>query len=719
MRNSSTHDITEAAQSVHAPNATPNLSPALAQLHANFPAPLRFNNRELSWLEFNERVLEEACDAAVPLLERIKFLAIFASNLDEFFMVRVATVQRQIEAGVTKPGPEGLTPSEVMALIKEKVQHAHESIGACFRGQLMPELEKAGIILIDERTATKQQVEFASKYFHKHVKPLLTPLALDPTHPFPQLENKALYFCVELGHRKKSKMKMKLRLALVPIPSQTLGRFVPLPAEGDKHFVIRLDDIIRLNLHEIFPNENTLGCYALKVVRDAELEIVADEAQDLLETIAESLEQRKRGPATRFLYDPEMPLRVLEMFVKRLKLDPSKIFPGARYHSFSDFMQFPGFEAPHLQNPPMPPLPVGVCERSANMFSVMRQQDVMVHHPYQKFDYVVRFLEEAADDPEVKAIKMTLYRVSSKSPVAKALGRAAKHGKKVFVLVELQARFDEETNINWARKLEKEGVHVMYGVPGLKTHAKLALVVRKEEEGVRRYCHLATGNYNDRTAQIYGDLGLFTTHERICAEVAQVFDLITGYAKPPGFEHLLVAPQHMREEFLKRIRREAENALHGKRAGIIAKMNSLVDPEMIDALYLASQAGVPIQLIVRGICCLRPGVAGLSENIKVLSIIDRFLEHARVYIFENDGRPEYLLASADWMPRNLNTRVEVGFPILAPEWQQYVREIITTQLADNVKARVLNADSTNVRHRTEGREMRAQVELYEMAKRWA
>lgn len=715
MRNSKAQGFSQ----LTAAQTRPTASPAMAALHANFPLSARFNNRELSWLDFNARVLEEARDESVPLLERIKFLAIFASNLDEFFMVRAATVQRQIEAGVTKPGPEGLTPVEVMARINAKVHEAHESIGACFRGQLVPALERAGITLIDDRTATKQQVEFASKYFHKHVKPLLTPLALDASHPFPQLENKALYFCVELGRRKKSKSKMKLRLALVPIPAQTLGRFVTLPSEGDKHFVMRLDDVIRLHLHEIFPQENTLGCYSIKVVRDAELEIVEDEAQDLLETIAESLEQRKRGPATRFLYDPEMPPRVLEMFVQQLKLEPSRIFPGARYHSFSDFMQFPGFEVAHLQNPPMPPLPVAVLEKSEDIFATMRQQDVLLHHPYQRFDYVVNFLEAAAEDENVKAIKMTLYRTSSKSPVAKALAQAAKHGKKVFVLVELKARFDEETNINWARKLEKEGVHVMYGVPRLKTHAKLGLVVRKEEGGVRRYCHLSTGNYNDRTAQIYGDLGLLTARDEICGEVAQVFDLLTGYAAPATFKHLLVAPQHMRNEFIQRIRREADHARAGKRSGIIAKMNSLVDTEMIDELYLASQAGVPIQLIIRGICCLKPGVTSLSENIKVISIIDRFLEHARVYVFENDGSPEYILASADWMPRNLNSRVETGFPILDPSLQQHVREMINMQLADNVKARVLHADGTNTRPRVEGSTRRTQEELYEMAKRWA
>jgi polyphosphate kinase len=688
-------------------------------LETRFPPHQRFNNRELSWLAFNDRVLEEALDPGVPILERVKFLAICASNLDEFFMVRVATVRRQIEAGVVTSGSDGLTPAEVMAQIIAKVQQAQESIGRCFREQLVPALNAAGIFLVDENTATGKQVASAGKYFLKNVKPLITPLAIDSTHPFPRLDNKALYFCVELAHRKKSKAKLKLRIALVPIPSQVLGRFVLLPSEDGKKYLIWLDELIRLNLQEIFPDETVLGCHAVKVVRDAELEFIEDEALDLLETIAESLQQRQKGPATRFLYDPAMPPRVLEMFVSQLELDSNALFPGARYHSFADFMQFPGFEVPALQNPPMPPLPVAALEKNPDIFAAIRQQDILLHHPYQKFDYVVRLLEEATDDPDAVAIKITLYRISKKSPIARALGRAAKQGKQVTAIVELKARFDEETNISWARKMEKDGVHVIYGMPRLKIHSKLAMVVRKETEGIRRYCHLSTGNYNDRTSQIYGDLGLFTCREEIAGEVASVFDMLTGYAEPKAFKHLLVAPNNLREEFVRRIQREAENAQAGRRAGIIAKMNSLVDTEMIDELYLAGMAGVPIRLIVRGICCLKPGVPGLSENLSALSIIDRFLEHARIYIFENAGQPEYFLASADWMPRNLDRRVEVAFPVLEAELQKQVREILDIQLADNVKARVLNPDCTNIRRQVTGTPLRSQEALYEMAKRYA
>lgn len=685
---------------------------------ATLPAPARMNNRDLSWLEFNERVLEEARDESVPILERLKFLAIFASNLDEFFMVRVATIRRQIEAGVTAPGPDGLTPAQVMAAITERVHQAHERMGQCFRDQIMPELIRAGIILVDEQSANAKQVAFAGKYFQTNVKPLLTPLTIDYTHPFPSLHNKTLYFCVELAHRKKSKKKLSLRLALVLIPSQALGRFVQLPSDNDKKYLIRLDDIIRLNLNEIFPGEQVLGCYAVKVVRDAELDFVEEEADDLLATIEKSLIQRRKAPATRFLYDPAMPQRMLATFVHELKLSPSNLFPGGRYHSFSDFMQFPGFSAPHLQYPPLPPLPVAVLERTRDLFAVIRRREVLLHHPYQRFTYVEKFLKRAADDPNVVSIKITLYRISAKSEIARALARAAKKGKHVTAIVEIKARFDEEVNISWAKKLEKHGVHVIYGVPRLKTHCKLAMVARKEAGAIRLYCHLSTGNYNDKTAQIYGDLGMLTAREEITQEVATVFDMLTGDLTPRPFKYLLVAPHYLRSAFVSRIRREAENARAGKKAGIIAKMNALVDADMINELYAASAAGVPIRLLVRGICSLKPGVPGLSDNISAISIIDRFLEHARVYIFENDGNREYFLSSGDWMTRNLDRRVEVAFPVLDPELQQQVQDIIDLQLADNVKARVLLPDGTNFRRKIEGKPVRSQEALYEYTQRF-
>jgi polyphosphate kinase len=675
----------------------------------------RFLNRELSWLAFNDRVLAEANDPAVPILERVKFLAIYASNLDEFFMVRVAALRRQIQAGIDKPGPDGLAPAEAMQRIVERVKQSHENIGRCFREKILPDLEAAGIFLLDEKSVNAEQRAHLVKYFNKSLRPVMTPLAIDPAHPFPRLENKALYFCVELARKKKPANKPRARLVLLHIPTSLFGRFARLPsADGALQF-IRLDDVIRLNLAPLFPGDIVMGCYQIKVIRDAELEF-DEEAPDLLESIAKTLEQRRIAPATRFLYDAEMPQRVIDMFCKQLKLSPDNLFPGARYHSFSDFFQFPGVDIPRLQYPPMPPQPIPALEKSASLFAAIQERDHLLHHPYQKFDYVIRLLEEAASDPEVMAIKMTLYRVSPKSLVAEALARAAKNGKQVTVLVELKARFDEEANIRWSRKLKDAGAHVIFGLQGLKTHCKLCLIVRREGSALHRYCHLSTGNYNDRTAQFYGDLGLLTCRETICREVEGVFNLLTGYAAPESYTHLLVAPEHLRHGVIARIRREAENAKIGKPAAIIAKMNSLVDTEIIDELYLASRAGVRIQLIIRGICCLRPGVPGLSENIRVISILDRFLEHARIFIFENAGQREYFLSSADWMSRNLDRRVEVAFPIYDPAIQQQIQEMIDTQLNDNVKARVLLADNTCVMNRAGQPPLRAQEAHYEVVK---
>jgi polyphosphate kinase len=676
----------------------------------------RFLNRELSWLAFNDRVLAEANDPTVPLLERVKFLAIYASNLDEFFMVRVAALRRQIEADIDTPGPDGLAPTAAMQLIVARVHQSHENIGCCFREKILPDLEAAGIFLLDEQSATAAQRAYLVKYFNKSIKPVMTPLAVDPAHPFPRLENKALYFCVELARKKKPANKPRARLVLLHLPTNLFGRFVRIPSTDGTLPFIRLDDVIRLNLAPLFPGDIVLGCYQIKVIRDAGLEF-DEEAPDLLESIAQSLEQRRIAPATRFLYDAAMPPRVLDMFCQQLKLKPENMFAGARYHSFADFFQFPGVDIPRLQYAPMPAQPMPALEKSESLFAAMRERDYLLHHPYQKFDYLIRLLDEAANDPETVSIKMTLYRVSPKSQVTEALACAAKKGKQVTVLVELKARFDEEANIRWSRKLRDAGAHVIFGLPGLKTHCKLGLIVRREGSALRRYCHLSTGNYNDRTAQFYSDLGLLTCRETICGEVEGVFNLLTSYAAPERYEHLLVAPEHLRHGVIERIRREAANAKAGKPAAIIAKMNALVDPQIIDELYLASHAGAGIQLIIRGICCLRPGVPGLSENIRVISILDRFLEHARVYIFENGGQREYFLASADWMPRNLDRRIEVAFPIYDPSLQQQVQEIIDTQLNDNMKARVLRADNTCVINHNDKPPLRAQMAHYEVARR--
>ena len=689
------------------------------ELHDRFSVSARLLNRELSWLNFNYRVLEEALDQDVPLLERLKFLAIFASNLDEFFMVRVAFVRRQIDAGITKRGPEGWRPEELIEEIVARVHEAHENIGRCYRNSLLPALAAHGVTVVTDETATAEQREFVRHHYNTNLHPLITPLALDPTHPFLHMETGALYFCIELHSLGPPRNKKSTpRLVLLRLPTNAVSRFVQLPSTDGMTPVMMIDDVIRLSLGELFPDEEIRGCYETKIVRDSELDLDDVGSVDLLKSIEEGLERRKKGAATRFLYDPVTPAHILERFVRQLKLSRRQMFLGARYHSFADMMQLPSIiRRPDLQYEPMPPLTIRVLEDAHALVDVIRSRDILLHHPYQSFSYVNRFFEEAANDPKTVAIKSTLYRVSNESHVATSLARAARNGKQVTVLVELKARFDEERNIAWARTLEAAGAHVIYGVKKLKTHCKMSLVVRTEGNELRRYCHLSTGNYNDRTARMYSDIGLLTAHPEITADVANVFNRITGDAHVREYTRLIVAPEFYRKKFVKRIRREADHARAGHPSGIIAKMNALVDPQVIDELYLASLAGVPISLIVRGICCLRPGVPGLSENIEVISIIDRFLEHARIYRFENGGSPELFLASGDWMPRNLDGRIEVAYPILDPAVQSQVNEIMKLQLSDTVKARILHADGTHHRRTGESR-LRSQVEMYELAKRF-
>lgn len=680
----------------------------LKLLRKRFTRRARFINRELSWLDFNERVLDEARDASVPVLERLKFLAIVASNLDEFFMVRVALVRRQIEAGLDTPGNDGLRPSQIMTRIVRRVHRMHESIGDCFRNQIIPVLEENGIHIISDADLSGAREEDARHYFISTIQPLLEPIMLDE-HPFPELENGALYFCVEFSPgsgRKKS-------LALLRLPTNPLGRFVRLPSSDGRTDVIMIDDIVRFCLPEIFPQQRLRGCYEIKIVRDSDLELDEVGSADLLSSILEGLQRRKRGPATRLLYDPATPPRILRYLESELNLQKRHSFVGARNHSFSDFMQVPSVvDRPDLLYPPMPPLPVKALESTEPFFQVIRDGDILLQHPFQSFSPVIRFFEHAANDPHVTEISATLYRVSSDSAIARALARAATNGKRVRVLIELKARFDEERNIGWARSLQSAGAEVVYGVKGLKTHCKLALVVREEAEGRRFYSHLSTGNYNDRTARIYSDFGLLTANDTICREVAAVLELVLGGGGVSSYASLLVAPHAMRKEFVRRIRREAGHARMGKQAGIIAKMNSLVDTDMIDELYAASRAGVRIQLIVRGISCLRPGIPGLSETIEVSSIIDRFLEHARVYRFENDGDPELFLASADWMPRNLNSRVETAFPVLDRRIMAEIDGVLQMQLTDTVKARLLRPDGTCEKRTGEDRGP-AQMRQYE------
>ena len=673
-------------------------------------------NRELSWLEFNRRVLEEAQDPTVPLLERVKFLAIFSSNLDEFFMVRVAGLKRHAGAGEPAPGPDGLTARETLAAISERV---HELVGAqhrCFLDEIQPLLAAEGVRILRPEDLDAEQRRFLDQYFRRALLPVLTPLAIDPGHPFPHLANRSL--CLVASIRPvTSSLLPHTSLAVVHIPGLVVPRFVALPAAPGQYAFVLLEDVIRLHLPLLYNGYEVISCHAIRVTRDAEFEVKRGRADDLLTSIEAGLRERRMGDAVRLQCEAGLPEEVRAALVDELELSAEDLYHGEGFTAFSDLFQlYAAVNLPRLKDQPLPPHPVPGFESAPDVWSAIRAGDILAHHPYQSFDAVTRFVSEAARDPKVLAIKMTLYRVSPTSPIAQALTVAAENGKEVAVLVELRARFDEEANIHWARALEEVGAHVVYGIAGFKTHCKACLVVRQEADGMRRYCHLATGNYNIRTSGVYGDLGLFTAHDEIGADVTELFNMLTGYTRPRALRHLIVAPAGLRDGLVARIRREAEHARARGAGHIVAKMNSLADRALIDELYRASQAGVRIDLIVRGICCLRPGVPGLSDGIRVISIVDRYLEHARVFVFDNAGEPEYLLASSDWMPRNLDYRVETAFPILDRQLQRRIRDILDTQLADTVKARLILADGRSSRV-TPGDEppLRSQERLYAMA----
>jgi polyphosphate kinase len=675
----------------------------------------RFLNRELSWLEFNRRVLAEAQDPTVPLLERLKFLAIFSSNLDEFFMVRMAGLKRQLRAGDQTVGPDGMNPAQAIAAVSTRVHELTTLQHRVFFEEIQPLLAAEGVHILRPKDITEAQHRFLDEYFRRTLLPVLTPLAVDPGHPFPYLGNRSLWVLASIRRLASSSLPTT-PMAVVHIPRQVVPRFVTLPDAPGKHSFMLLEDVIRLHLPRLYHGYEILSSHAIRVTRDAELQLPRGRAEDLLTTIEESLHDRLLGSAVRLQYDMDLPAPVLAILLEELELQPEDLYEGQGFTTFTDLIQlYTALDIPRLRDRPQPPLPVRAFEGGPDVWSVIRQGDVLVHHPYQSFDAVTKFVREAAVDPKVLAIKMTLYRVSPASPIALALTSAVQHGKEVAVLVELRARFDEEANIRWARALEEVGAHVVYGLVGYKTHCKACLVVRQEGDDIRRYCHLSTGNYNIQTASVYSDLGLFTCRESFGEDLTELFNLLTGYTEPHEFNHLLVAPTDLRDGLVDRIRREADHARAGRRARLISKMNSLVDVRVIEELYAASHAGVEIDLIVRGICCLRPGVPGLSDRIRVLSIVDRYLEHARIFYFENNGEPEYWLSSGDWMPRNLDHRVEVAFPVLEPALQAQLREILDVQLADRVKARRLLPGGTTERIRPDrGEVIRAQERLYEL-----
>ncbi len=675
-------------------------------------------NRELSWLEFNSRVLEEAKDPGVPLLERLRFLAIFSSNLDEFFMVRVAGVWRQVDAGVTTPGPDGLAPREVIRAVSRR---AHELVAEQHRlmlDELLPALASEGIHLKRRGQWSAEQETWLRKWFLANALPVITPIAIDPAHPFPHIANRALCLMLELEPHDDEDDLAPAETCILHIPAAVLPRFLALPAPDGEVHVALLEDAIRQHLDLLFRQAAVLRAGAIRVSRDAELDLDEDRPDDLLRTIEVAVRNRRLGAAIRLQYEPEVSAEQLNRIKRELELDPDDLYEATGFTAFADLGQLYGMlDRPDLKFRPWTPTHVARFSRSRDVFAAIDKGDVLVHHPYQTFDHVVRFLDAAASDPDVLAIKITLYRMSRDSRIAQALVNAAQNGKSVAALVELRARFNEESNIAWAKRLENAGAHVVYGVTGYKTHAKAALVVRKTPHGLRRYVHLATGNYNESNAQTYADFSLFTAREGIGEDVTWLFNLLTGYARPDIFGELLVAPMHLRNELVRRIRREVENAEAGRPARIVVKLNSLVDPELIGELYAASKAGVPIQLIIRGVCCLRPGVKGLSETISAVRIVDRFLEHVRLFRFENGGEPEVWLSSADWMPRNLGGRIEVAFPIQDARLRRELDGYLALQLSDNVKASRLLADGSNERVPTVGEPVRSQDVLMRKARR--
>jgi polyphosphate kinase len=669
----------------------------------------KFLNRELSWLAFNYRVLQEAKDQTVPLLERIKFMAIFSSNLDEYFKVRVATLRRLIK--LKKKTREKLKedPAQELDHILEEVDRQQHELGEIFRNQILPELRQEKIHLVTEKELSADQQAFVAGYFQEHLQPLLTPVDLSDglSHVF--LKDQVVYMGVQLLKPRAPHLPQEA-YALLELPVKKHGsRFVKLPNQGEDRYVMFLDDVIRFALTDLFPDYASAHAYAVKISRDAELDIEEEVSGNLMAKIERSLKKRETGYPARLLYDPATPSGLLHIIQEKTGITSDELLPGSKYHNFRDFFGFPDFDLPALKYEPQPPLPHPQLRFHKSILEAVHHQDFLLHYPYQSYEYVVRFFEEAAADPAVGTISATLYRVASKSRIAKALVKAAKKGKLVTVVVELQARFDEESNIYWARKLEQAGATVIYGIPEHKVHTKLALVTRKEGRRTTTYAYLSTGNFNEVTSLIYADHALFTSDTRITKDVEKVFQFFADRLPNKRFRHLLVAPFNMRDRFVEFINEEIRNARKGLPAYIILKMNALQDEKMILKLYEASKAGVRVELLVRGICCLVPGVRGLSENITVRGIVDRYLEHARVYIFCNNNQEKLYVASADWMTRNLSRRIEAAFPLLDERLRQEVRDIIDLQRQDNVKAR--NSRNVYIR-RSHEPEVRSQYATY-------
>jgi polyphosphate kinase len=677
--------------------------------------PELFLNREVSWLEFNGRVLEEAVDPSNLLLERLKFATIVASNLDEFFMVRVAALQSAMQEGDMSPDPAGMTPSQQLRHISLRAHDMVDKLYATVSGEILPALGERGIRILPVGSLEDSHRTLLRRQFTDEVLPALTPLAIDSSRPFPMLSGLSLNLAVLLA---PAEGEDGPRLGVVQVPARLPRLVRPLGTDGSIY--VLLEEVIRAELQALFQGQTILESAAFRASRDSELDLDDEGGRDFLQVVEEEVRNRRRGRVVRLEVDAAVSDTLLGVLTERVQVSPQDVY---RVKGPLDIRAlFPLVELPTLEDlrdAPLKPLATLDPEERDGLFSLLEQRDVLLHHPYESFDPVVALVENAARDPDVLAIKQTLYRTSGDSPVVRALAQAAEQGKQVTVLVELMARFDEQSNIRWARSLEEAGAHVIYGIRGYKTHSKICLIVRRGRSGIRRYVHLGTGNYNDKTARIYTDFGLMTADPDIGADASAFFNALTGYSDPPQMKKLVMAPTQLRERIVKLIERERRRAEAGQPALIRAKMNSLVDEEIIRALYEASKAGVPIRLNVRGVCCLRPGVKGVSDTIEVVSIVDRFLEHARIFHFCNGGDEEVYLASADWMPRNLDRRIELLFPVEAAEARQKVLDALEAMFLDTVKARRLQADGSFKRKRhAKGEEpFRAQVHLYREAQR--
>jgi polyphosphate kinase len=675
--------------------AVPSETP-VAPLPPRLDDPSLFLNRELSWLEFNARVLAEASDDRVPLYERLKFLAIFSTNLDEFFMVRVAGLLAQLSGEVDEVSPDGMDADQQIATLAKRAHELVEEHYRLWNRGIRKELRAAGLAIVAPDELDVKEQAALDEHFDKNIFPVLTPIAIDPAHPFPHVRNKGINVGIIFEKRPQS---AEPSFGLVQVPT-TLSRLVRVPIEGTRRAFVQLEDLIVRHRQKIFPQLRISGTYVFRVTRNFDIEVDDEEAADLLLTVQAGLRRRERGRAVRLEVSENTPEASIQWLCRELRLERQRdVYPADGPLSLADMTVLTsGDERRDLRDEAFTPQHVPPLRDSDDLFGTIAERDILLYHPYESFEAITDFLGQAAEDPNVLAIKQTLYRTGGESPLVRALQRAAELGKQVTALVELKARFDEESNIRWARQLERSGVNVMYGLIGFKTHAKVLLVVRKERNGLRRYVHLATGNYNQQTARLYTDLSLFTAREDVAEDATSFFNMLTGYSTPVRWNHLIVAPLGLHEAVLGLIARETEHAKAGKEARIVAKMNSLVDADVIAALYAASQAGVHVDLMVRGICCLRPGVPGVSDNIRVRALIDRFLEHARIFYFRNGGSEEVFGSSADWMPRNFRRRVEVMYPILDDSLKRRaIDEILGTSWRDTTKAWSLKQDGSYTR----------------------